>query len=76
MRPEHARLDPDGPLELRVEVVESLGSQKFVYGTLGPDVALTVGVDPRMHPREGDSLRLSLPAESLHFFDPDTGLRL
>jgi ABC-type sugar transport system ATPase subunit len=76
VRPEHARLDPDGPLELRVEVVESLGSQKFVYGTLGGDVALTVGVDPRTHPREGDALRLSLPAESLHFFDPATGLRL
>jgi sn-glycerol 3-phosphate transport system ATP-binding protein len=76
VRPEHARLDPDGPLELRVEVVESLGSQKFVYGTLGPDVALTIGVDPRMHPREGDSLRLSLPAESLHFFDSESGQRL
>jgi sn-glycerol 3-phosphate transport system ATP-binding protein len=76
VRPEHARLGPDGPLELRVEVVESLGSQKFVYGTLGPDVALTIGVDPRMHPREGDSLRLSLPAESLHFFDSESGHRL
>jgi sn-glycerol 3-phosphate transport system ATP-binding protein len=76
VRPEHARLDPDGPLELRVEVVESLGSQKFVYGTLGPDVALTIGVDPRMHPGEGDSLRLSLPAESLHFFDSESGQRL
>jgi ABC-type sugar transport system ATPase subunit len=76
VRPEHVRVDPDGELELRVEVVESLGSQKFVYGTLAPDVALTVGVDPRTHPREGDSLRLSLPAESLHFFDPETGLRL
>jgi hypothetical protein len=47
-----------------------------VYGTLGPDVALTIGVDPRMHPREGDSLRLSLPAESLHFFDSESGQRL
>jgi ABC-type sugar transport system ATPase subunit len=76
IRPEHARLDPEGPLELRVEVIEALGAQKFVYGTLGPEVALTIGVDPRLHPREGEVLRLSLPPESVHFFDPESGLRV
>ena len=76
VRPEHARLDPEGPLELRVEVIEALGAQKFVYGTLAPDVALTIGVDPRLHPREGEPLRLSLPPESVHFFDPESGLRI
>ena len=76
IRPEHARLDPEGALQLRVEVVEALGAQKFVYGSLGEDVALTVGVDPRLHPQEGEILRLSLAPESVHFFDSESGLRI
>jgi sn-glycerol 3-phosphate transport system ATP-binding protein len=76
VRPEHARLDPDGALDLRVEVIEALGAQKFVYGTLGPEVPLTVGIDPALHPREGERLRLSLQPGGVHFFDPESGARL
>ena len=66
----------DGALELRVEVVEALGGQKFVYGSFGSDVSFTVGVDPRLHPREGDSLKPSFHPESVHFFDAGSGERL
>jgi multiple sugar transport system ATP-binding protein len=76
IRPEHARLDDNGSLELRVEIVEPLGGQKFVYGSLGAGVAFTAGVDPRLHPQEGDVLRLAVHPENVHFFDADSGLRV
>jgi ABC-type sugar transport system ATPase subunit len=76
LRPEHIRLDPAGPLELAVEVVEPLGAQTFVYGSAGPGVALVAGVDPALRPQPGERLRLSIAPEHLHLFDPQSGERL
>jgi multiple sugar transport system ATP-binding protein len=76
MRPEHVRIDPEGGLELRVDVVEALGSQKFVYGLLDSEVTFTAAIDPSLHPREGEVLPLSPLTEHLHFFDAGTGERL
>jgi ABC-type sugar transport system ATPase subunit len=76
VRPEHLRLDADGPLPLTVDLVESLGGQKFVYGSAAPGVVLTAGVDPALHPREGETLRFSVAPELVHLFDPQTGARL
>jgi sn-glycerol 3-phosphate transport system ATP-binding protein len=76
LRPEHLRLDPQGPLELRVDVVESLGGQKYVYGMLAAELSLTLSVDPALHPAEGDVLRVSPLAEHLHLFDAATKERL
>jgi ABC-type sugar transport system ATPase subunit len=75
LRPEHMRVDPDGEIDLRVDVVESLGGQKFVYGS-ADGVDLGAGIDPRLHPREGERLRLSIAGEALHLFDATTGARL
>jgi ABC-type sugar transport system ATPase subunit len=76
VRPEHLRLDPDGPLRLTVDLVESLGGQKFVYGAAAPGVVLTAGVDPALHPREGETLRFSVAPELVHLFDAQSGGRL
>ena len=54
----------------------STWSTKFVHGSLGSDVSLAIGVDPGLHPGEGDSLQLSLCPESIHFFDAESGERL
>ena len=76
IRPEHLQLAPAGPLELTVEVVEALGSQQFVYGSLGPGVTIVAAVDPRSKPKIGDHLRFSIPVDDVHFFDGATGARL
>jgi multiple sugar transport system ATP-binding protein len=76
IRPEHVRLDPEGELELRVDVVESLGGQKFVYGLLDPDLLFTIAVHPSLHPREGDVLRISPMPEHAHLFDAETRERI
>jgi ABC-type sugar transport system ATPase subunit len=75
LRPEHMRVDPEGEIDLRLDVVESLGSQKFVYGS-ADGVDLGAAIDPRLHPREGERLRLSIASGALHLFDALTGARL
>jgi multiple sugar transport system ATP-binding protein len=76
IRPEHVRLDPAGELELRVDVIESLGSQKYVYGLLDAKVSFTIAVDPSLHLREGQLLRVTPRTEQMHLFDAGTGERL
>lgn len=50
IRPERIRLDPDGELAFGVEVVEALGGQTFVYGSLGPSLQLAAAIDPSLRP--------------------------
>ena len=76
VRPEHFVVSPDGDTELSVEIVETLGSQTFVYGTMRSGQRLAAGVDPALRPAAGDRLRLGVDPRSLHFFSPETGRRL
>ena len=76
VRPEHFVVSPDGDTELSVEIVETLGSQTFVYGTMRSGRRLSAGVDPGLRPVAGDRLRLAVDPRSLHFFSPETGRRL
>jgi ABC-type sugar transport system ATPase subunit len=76
IRPEHLRLDPEGRLELRVDVVEALGGQKFVYGLIGGEVTFTIAIDPSLHPAEGEILRVSPLPGHAHLFDAATRERM
>ncbi|TMD53706.1 MAG: sn-glycerol-3-phosphate ABC transporter ATP-binding protein UgpC [Chloroflexi bacterium] len=55
-------------LEMNVEVVERLGSDQFLYGSVGGD-QVTARVDPRMKVAPGDQVRLGLDSRGLHLFD-------
>jgi multiple sugar transport system ATP-binding protein len=63
--------DAGATLEMKVEVVERLGSDQFLYGQVGGD-AITARVDPRMKVEPGDNARLGLDVRSLHLFDAET----
>ena len=76
IRPEHFVVSPEGETELTVEIVETLGSQTFVYGSTGPRRRLAVGVDPALRPSPGDRLRIGVDPKALHFFAPDSGRRI
>jgi len=54
--------------EMKVDVVERLGSDQFLYGTVGGD-QVTARVDPRMTVSPGDRVKLGLDTRTLHFFD-------
>ena len=75
-RPEDARLTPTGEIELKLELIETLGSQKFIYGRTGQGQQLVVGVDPKSHLAVGDVVNLTIPPDNMHFFDAATGTRL
>ena len=70
IRPEHLILDPDGPLELMVDVSEPLGDAVDVIGTCGASrlVARLRRIEP---PRPGDRLRLGIEPDTMHLFDAD-----
>jgi multiple sugar transport system ATP-binding protein len=64
---------PEGSatVDMKVEVVERLGSDQFLYGQVGGDT-ITARVDPRMKVQSGGQARLALDARALHLFDAET----
>jgi sn-glycerol 3-phosphate transport system ATP-binding protein len=79
LRPEHATLDPNGSWELKVEMLEMLGAERLVYGKLGAaqgGATFTLRIEATLAPpRPGDTVRLSVKPEHLHWFDRSTGQR-
>jgi sn-glycerol 3-phosphate transport system ATP-binding protein len=75
IRPEHVTRAEGAPVTLMLDLVEPLGSETVVHGTLPGGERLTaklLGAVPAM----GSTLELCLPAEALHVFDAETGKRL
>jgi sn-glycerol 3-phosphate transport system ATP-binding protein len=76
VRPEHAAMDPQGAWSMAVEMLEMLGAERLVYGRLG-DAAFTLRIEATLAPpRPGDTLRLNVQPQHLHWFDVATGLRV
>ncbi|MHB8612320.1 MAG: ABC transporter ATP-binding protein [Candidatus Dormibacteraceae bacterium] len=59
-------------LDMAVDVVEELGSDQLLYGTVGAD-SLIARVDPGVRVSAGDRIRLWLDSKRLHLFREDTG---
>ncbi|WBW49811.1 sn-glycerol-3-phosphate ABC transporter ATP-binding protein UgpC [Peptoniphilus equinus] len=74
-RPEAAKLTGEG-IEFVVEMVELLGAEYNIHGTLGGAHVIVRADAGTCRYRAGDHLKLDLKAKDLFFFDPDTGLRL
>ena len=75
VRPEH--VDPaDSGWTLTVEMVEMLGAERLVYGRLG-GAAFTLRMDATLpSPQIGDSVRLRVEGQHLHWFDRETQQRV
>ncbi len=65
------RVQNGSSLEMKVDVVERLGSDQFLYGQVGSD-AVTARIDPRIKVTPGDKVRLGLDTHALHLFDSET----
>ena len=80
VRPEH--LLPAGSagamLTMTVEMVEVLGADSYVYGTLGPGskATLVARLDGSAVPRPGEVLPLRFDTAHVHWFDARDGKRL
>ena len=87
LRPESWHLvDPgtDNGVDLKVDLVEALGSESFIYGVpVGADSGdgaapqrVTVHSDKRVRPEVGDVVRVVPETGEAHVFDAETGDRL
>ena len=75
IRPEHFRLDPQGPIRLAVDLIEPTGSESHIYGRIDGSEVRAVFRE-RISVSPGETLRLSVEPKNVHLFDPATGLRL
>src|SRR5256884_7867514 len=74
IRPEDLTNVPreDSPqIEVRVEVVEILGSDQFLYGKVGDDDVIA-RVDPQFDVSVGDRVKLTVNMRRLHLFDAES----
>ncbi len=75
IRPEHAQIADDGPLQMVVSQVEQLGSTSVLHGHVVPDAPFELILSGQTSIKRGDTVQVSAPAEHLHCFD-QSGLRL
>ncbi len=74
IRPEHFLPNvsgDDAAIDLKVEVLEVLGSDQYLYGKVGSD-DIIARVDPQLKVSVGDRVRLGVDIQRLHLFDPAT----
>jgi multiple sugar transport system ATP-binding protein len=81
IRPESLRANgATGGLALVVDVVEELGADAYVYGVpagaFDSPHRIVVRIDAKATPRRGSTIHVEVPADDLHTFDPETGVRL
>ncbi|HTJ89125.1 MAG TPA: sn-glycerol-3-phosphate ABC transporter ATP-binding protein UgpC [Acidocella sp.] len=73
IRPEYVEIVADG-VPLAVDLVEPLGAETLIHGTLRCGQRLTLRrAGP---PPAADGLHVRFPEEALHFFDAESGIRI
>jgi multiple sugar transport system ATP-binding protein len=79
VRPESLDLVDEGGFALDIELVEELGADAYLHGTVGGSDAgrFVVRVDGRTPPRMGETVQVGLrDAGEVHAFHPETSQRL
>ncbi|MBW8172551.1 sn-glycerol-3-phosphate ABC transporter ATP-binding protein UgpC [Ornithinimicrobium sp. Arc0846-15] len=81
VRPEDVELDDSGRgLPVEIDVVEELGADAYIYGSVegaaDTDKPFVARVDGRTPPKKGDTIYFTPKADHIHLFNPETGLRL
>src|SRR3954451_22640692 len=76
IRPEHLTADSDGPIATRVQLVEHLGPETYVYCDGGRSGLICVRSGRHYDPPLVDPVRLRIQADSAHLFDAETGRSL
>ena len=78
IRPEHITADAatDASINLTVGIVEQLGADTLVHGTLAGGVQMVVRLEGIKSFTAGQTLPLVFPADMIHLFDSETGKRI
>ncbi len=69
--PAYVEQHPGVRVSARIEVVEPLGAEIFLYLSTGEN-QVTARVEPGMRFKAGENLTIALHPEKLHLFDPET----
>ena len=79
-RPEDTRDDRWRGVPVVVDVVESMGSDAYVYGRVqvpgGADEQVVIRTDGRVPPKIGDTIHPVITEEHMHVFSPVTEERI
>jgi len=67
IRPSHMRRDPEGPMTLTIDQVESMGHETFVYGKVN-DLETILHVAGHLSAEPGETMRIALDPDHLHVF--------
>jgi multiple sugar transport system ATP-binding protein len=80
IRPEDLVIAKDGKgLSVKIDVVEELGADGYLYGHVDVDGAqhsIVIRVDGRKHPLAGDTVVVAPVPKHIHVFDGESGTRL
>ena len=77
LRPEHLVPDENGPVSIDVEMVEQLGANTLLHGTLsGTSHEMVASVAGHVTADSGAQHRFAIAPELVHLFDPKTEKRL
>jgi len=77
VRPEHLIPDDAGPIALQVDLLEQLGANTLLHGTLeNGSQELVASVPGHSSSQAGVTRRFSVASDSLHLFDPETEKRI
>jgi sn-glycerol 3-phosphate transport system ATP-binding protein len=76
-RPEHLSVvEGDAGLTLTISLVEQLGADSIVHGTLADGTAVSVRLSGIRHLDRGTTLTVSIDPKLLHVFDAETSRRI
>ena len=78
LRPEDFKLDPNGPIKLKVELVELIGANTLIHGKLdNSNEVLVASISGVVKENTiGQNISLSFQNDKLHLFDTNTDLRI
>jgi multiple sugar transport system ATP-binding protein len=66
-----------GDLTVKVALVEDLGSDSYIYGSLADEPDSNVIIrSGRDHPRPGEVIKVAVDTSHLHLFDAGSGERV
>jgi len=68
-------VDPPALAPAKLDIVEALGNEIFVYATVGP-FTITARVSPQPLPHPGEPVTLAFDLAKAHFFDQESGQRV
>lgn len=78
IRPEHLSIGVPAPKNLLVEIelVEALGNDTYLSVSLTEESTLQVRIPPDQFVQVGEQLWLSIAADKIHLFDPETTIAI